>query len=63
MRTSATDPREARGTWLRLAVLVALVVLAAVPSAVDLTSALLTDRVTTTTVVSTLPEFPEQDAP
>lgn len=59
MRSSATDPRESRGTgtWLRLAVLLLLVVLALVPSAADLTGALLTDTATATTVVSTLPEF------
>ena len=58
MRTSAADTRRARGTWLRLALLALLVVLALVPATTDVTHALLTDTTTTTGVVSTLPEFP-----
>ena len=58
MRTSAADTRRARGTWLRLALLALLVVLALVPATTDVTHSLLTDTTTTTGVVSTLPEFP-----
>ncbi|ADG75713.1 conserved hypothetical protein [Cellulomonas flavigena DSM 20109] len=57
MPSSASDARGRRGSGLRLTVLLVLLVLALVPTATDRTSALFTDSVTTSTVVSTLPEF------
>ncbi|GIG40454.1 hypothetical protein [Cellulomonas phragmiteti] len=61
MPSSPSDPRrpraEARGTWVRLAVLLLVVVMMLLSSTVELTGALLTDTTQTSTVVSTLPEF------
>jgi hypothetical protein len=62
MRSSSSDARATglvtRGTWVRLAVLTVLLVLLVLSSAVELTAALLTDTVRTTTVVSTSLVFP-----
>ncbi|MBO3094370.1 hypothetical protein [Cellulomonas dongxiuzhuiae] len=61
MRSSSEARRapQTRGTWVRLAVLLVLVGLLLLPPTVELTGALLTGTTQTTTVVSTLPEFPE----